>query len=390
MAELLKGTATEAWRSSFLGLAVMAAASLLWSVTSVLFLMSAGVLHTNALKAVLMLCLTVAPGSVLVGSTLGYWIGSARPSPIRTAAIAAVAAVTITALFVSYLSQWASASSSWAVPTVGGAVLGLTAAPFWFIGALVLYGFVERRLLDHTDRYDERTGPLSALLTFCLNPSASATKVAHPLIWASYLLVYDLFLSLLIGFFVVFPLRKYFGASFVGQSAPRWTLILLISTIEELIFRLPLRYTAVNLTISALLFALFATLTLLSRFGNFGLATFTERWLWSAVVAIVIASIAFVLLRAERVKRITNRIWLHHFGAVLYFSCVAFGLVHVYNFTSITIANLFLAPLLVLPQIISGFIFAFGRMRLGMIWCIVLHTAHNVLFSFISPVKPRW
>lgn len=389
-AELLKGTATEAWRSSFLGLAVMAAASLLWSVTSVLVLMSAGVLHANALKAVLMLCLTVVPGSILVGSILGYWIGSARPSPIGTATIAAVAAVTITALFVSVISQWASASSGWAGATVGGAVLGLTAAPFWFIGALVLYGFIERRLLDQTDRYDERTGPLSALLTFCLNPSALATKVAHPLIWASYLLVYDLFLSLLLGFFVAFPLRKYFGASFVGQSAPRWTLILLLSTIEELIFRLPLRYTAVNLTISTLLFALFATPTLLFRFGNFGLATFTERWLWSAVLAIVIASIAFVLLRAEPVKRITNRIWLHHFRVVLYFSCIAFGLVHVHNFTSITVANLFLAPLLVLPQIISGFIFAFGRMRLGMIWCIVLHTAHNVLFFFMSPVRPRW
>jgi hypothetical protein len=29
-------------------------------------------------------------------------------------------------------------------------------------------------------------------------------------------------------------------------------------------------------------------------------------------------------------------------------------------------------------------------MRLGMIWCIVLHTAHNVLFFFMGPVRPRW
>jgi hypothetical protein len=383
---------SETWRSSFLGLGIMIAASLLWSIISVLVLGSVGILHVNALiKAVLILCLTCVPSSVLVGSTLGYWIASTRPSPIGAAAIAAVAAVTINALFVSFAIQWwSTASSSWAGATAGGAVLGLTAAPFWFVGTLVLYGFVERRLLGHTHRDNERTESLSALITFFLNPSTSATKLANPLTWACYLFVYDLFLSLLLGFFVVVPLRRYFGASFIGEPAPRWTLIILLSIIEELIFRLPLRYTAINLNIAALLFALFAIRSLLFRFGIFGFVTFTERWLWSAVLALLIASVVFVLLRTQPVKRIISRIWLHHFRSVLYFSCVAFGLAHVYNFTSITVASLLLAPRLVLPQVISGFIFAFARMRLGMIWCIVLHTAHNVLFFFMGPVRPRW
>jgi hypothetical protein len=390
-AGLVKGAAAEAWWSSFPGVAIMVAASLLWSVTSVLVLLSAGILHGDALKAVLVLCLTVVPGAVLVGSTLGYWIASARPSPIGAAVIAGVAAVTINSLFVSFaIRWWSTVSPSWVDATVGGAVLGLTAAPFWFVGALILYDLVERRLLDHTRRDNERTGPLSALITFFLNPSTSATKLANPLTWASYLFVYDLLLSLLLGFFVIVPLRRYFGASFIGEPAPRWTLIILLSIIEELIFRLPLRYSAINLNISVLLFALFAIRTLLFRFGSFGSVTFTERWLWSAVLAIVIASIVFVLLRTERIKRVISRIWLDHFRSVLYFSCVAFGLVHVYNFTSITVANLILAPLLVLPQVISGFILAFARMRLGMIWCIVLHTAHNALFFFMGPVRPRW
>ena len=389
-AGLVKGAATEAWRSSFLGLAIMFTASLLWSVTSVLFLLGAGILHADALKAVLILCLTLVPGSVLVGGTLGYWIASTRPSPIGAAAIASVAAVTINALFVSFATQWSStASSSWAGATVGGAVLGLTAVPFWFIGALVLYGFIERRLLDHTDRETERTESLSALITFFLDPSTSASKLANPLIWACYLFVCDLFLSLLLGFFVIFPLRRYFGASFIGQPAPRWTWIILLSIIEELIFRLPLRYTAINLSISVLLFALVAIRSLLFRFRIFDFVTFTERWLWSAVLALLIGSVVFVLLRTQPVRRIISRIWLHHFRSVLYFSCVAFGLVHVYNFTSITVASLLLAPLLVLPQVISGFILAFARMRLGMIWCIVLHIAHNVLFLFIGTVRPR-
>ena len=366
----------------------MLTASLLWSITSVLVLGSVGILHVNALvKTVLILCLICIPSSILVGGTLGYWISSTRPSPIGAAAIAAVAAVTINALFVSFATQWwSTASSSWAGATVGGAVLGLTAAPFWFIGALVLYDFIERRL----HRNNERTESLSAIITFFLDPSTSATKLANPLTWACYLFVCDLFLSLLVGFFVVIPLRRYFGVSFLGEPAPRWTLIILLSIIEELIFRLPLRYTAINLNIAALLFALFATRRLLFRLGIFGFATFTERWLWSAVLALLIGSVVFVLLRTQPVKRIISRIWLHHFRAVLYFSCLAFGLVHVYNFRSITVVSLFFAPLLVLPQIISGFILAFARVRLGMIWCIVLHIAHNVLFLSMGTVRPRW
>ncbi len=216
----VKRVATDTWRSSFLGLGIMLAASLLWSVTSVLVLVSVGFVHVNALiKAVLILCISVVPGVVLVGSTLGYWIASARPSPIGTAAIAAVAAVTINSLLVSFaIRWWSTVSPNWLDATVGGAVLGLTAAPFWFIGALVLYGFVERRLLDHTHRDDERTGPLSALIAFFWNPSTSATKVANPLTWACYLFVCDLFLSLLLGFFVVVPLQRYFGATFIGNQ----------------------------------------------------------------------------------------------------------------------------------------------------------------------------
>ena len=112
---------------------------------------------------------------------------------------------------------------------------------------------------------------------------------------------------------------------------------------------------------------------------SFGLATATERWLWSAVFAILVGSVVFVLLRTEPVTRLAKNIWFNHFRSVLYVSCFAFGLVHTFSFrfTSLTAETLLLAPLLVFPQILSGFLLAFARMRLGMIWCIVLHTAHQ-------------
>jgi hypothetical protein len=235
------------------------------------------------------------------------------------------------------------------------------------------------------------TSVLSALARFSLNPSSVAANATNPLSWASYLFVYHLFLGLFTSIFLAVPVAKYMGVSRV--RLPRdflpagWILFTLFAVTEELTFRLPLRYSAINLTISALLFTFFPVGVVLLKFQSFGLATTTERLLGRAVFAIIVASLVLVLLRIEPVKRIVRSIWSNHLKFVVYVSCFAFGLVHLLNFqfASFTAKTLLLAPLLVFPHIIGGFILAFARMRLGMIWCILLHVAHNLfLVLFIS------
>ena len=371
----------------------MLAASLLWSVVFALVLLSVNILNVeNVTKAILISFLTVVPGAVLVGGLLGYWIASAQPSPIGAASLAGVAAVTINPLLVSFVAGQASnLPHGWAGAAVSGAVLYLTAAPFWFVGALVLYGLVERRLLGGTHYGGSQTAVLPQIIRFCLNPSMPVTKVANPLSWGCYLLGYNLFLTLL-AFLVAFPVGKYLGAIYIAHPRRLWLWIIFSAVVEELTFRLPLRQSAINLTISALLFALFPAGSVLLRFGSFGVATSTERWLLRAVFALLVASVLFVLLRIKAVKRLTDRIWVDHFRSVLYSTCFAFGLVHLFNyrFTSLTGATLLLMPLLVLPQLISGFILAFTRMRLGLIWSITLHAVHNlVLMSTIGRFTPR-
>ena len=231
---------------------------------------------------------------------------------------------------------------------------------------------------------------ISALTRYCFNPSTPVTKVANPLSLGGSLLGYDLFLTLISAFFVALPIGKYLGATSIAniaQSRP-WILVLFAPVSEELIWRLPLRYTEVNLTISVLLATLFVVRRLLLKLGLFGSTT---RWLWSTIFALLVASVVRVLLRTEPAKRLVSKIWGDHFRLVFYISCFGFGLLHIsnYRFSSSTTETLLLAPLLVLPQIISGFIFGFARMRLGMIWCIVLHAAMNFLAFWLFPVRPR-
>ena len=96
---------------------------------------------------------------------------------------------------------------------------------------------------------------ISAFTRFCFNPSAAVTKVASPLSVCCSLLGYDLFLTFITAFFVAFPAMKHLGATHIlGVARSRaWILFLLAPVAEELTFRLPLKYTEVNLTISVLL-----------------------------------------------------------------------------------------------------------------------------------------
>ncbi len=73
-----------------------------------------------------------------------------------------------------------------------------------------------------------------------------------------------------------------------------------------------------------------------------------------------------------------------YFPWVYYFSCLLFGLVHLGNFDN---ANdlLWLAPILVAPQIVMGFFLGFLRVRLGLTYAILMHMSHNgIIFLLIS------
>ncbi|GGD38198.1 CPBP family intramembrane glutamic endopeptidase [Muriicola marianensis] len=72
------------------------------------------------------------------------------------------------------------------------------------------------------------------------------------------------------------------------------------------------------------------------------------------------------------------------FPWVFYLSCVIFGMVHLGNFEDSS--NLLpWAPLLVAPQILMGFFLGFLRVKLGLVYAILMHACHNgVLFFLVS------
>lgn len=64
-------------------------------------------------------------------------------------------------------------------------------------------------------------------------------------------------------------------------------------------------------------------------------------------------------------------------GYVIIFSAMAFGLSHLLNYQALNGHNWPLACLLVLPQVLAGWMLAYMRLCYGFMWAVALHAAMN-------------
>ena len=67
-----------------------------------------------------------------------------------------------------------------------------------------------------------------------------------------------------------------------------------------------------------------------------------------------------------------------HFKLIFYLLTLIFAFYHLTNF-DITPIILILSPLLVSPQLVIGLLLGYIRVRLGLIWAILLHSAYNLV-----------
>jgi len=121
---------------------------------------------------------------------------------------------------------------------------------------------------------------------------------------------------------------------------------LFIPTVEELIFRLPLRYKT----------------------------NYAFRFIF------YIISI-FSSINADRILELQKRSWTHIYKYFFYFLSFVFAFIHFFNFENYK-SIIFFIPLLILPQFVSGLIIGFIRVKYGFIYGILYHSFHNfILFS---------
>jgi membrane protease YdiL (CAAX protease family) len=72
-----------------------------------------------------------------------------------------------------------------------------------------------------------------------------------------------------------------------------------------------------------------------------------------------------------------------HFKYAYYISIILFGTLHISNFEALD-GQYWAIPLLVSPQLSAGVFLGYTRTKLGLLWSILLHAAHNLIL--VGPV----
>ena len=82
--------------------------------------------------------------------------------------------------------------------------------------------------------------------------------------------------------------------------------------------------------------------------------------------------------RKERIEKQIKKVWYKKYGYIFYFSAILFGFVHIFNFNSDK-NLLLLFPIITAPQIFLGLFAGYLRVRFNLIWGYFLHAIHNLV-----------
>ncbi len=144
--------------------------------------------------------------------------------------------------------------------------------------------------------------------------------------------------------------------------------------VEEGIFRLFLRFHTLTLFASLLGAALF----FIPRTSGVFL------WVLSGFFVFVFLGLVGLYTQPEQAIKTLNKFWSQYFWILFYLSVFLFGFAHLSNYSLPAWKLALLAPILVLPQTLLGFILGYLRVRFGFLYAVLLHMIHNALL--IIPV----
>jgi uncharacterized protein len=86
-------------------------------------------------------------------------------------------------------------------------------------------------------------------------------------------------------------------------------------------------------------------------------------------------------LNTALIQKIIGRIYSQYSSWLFWVATLGFGVVHITNFTKLPMSSWIFIPLLVLPQIITGFILGYIRVNFGFRWAVLFHGIFNSILT---------
>ena len=191
---------------------------------------------------------------------------------------------------------------------------------------------------------------------------------------------YNIISLAVITFLIIFPtgiviylLSIAFDLSTLTNDIPALKLfimgMILAPIYEEIFFRSLLKFDKKNILIFLSTCLLLITYSILN-----------DKFAIIIILSIILILVISIYL-SSNVNKVSNFI-KKHFKYFFYASSLIFGLIHATNFIGNIYIIISLAIFLTLPQIISGLIMGYARMKYGLIYSIILHMINNSVIIF--------
>ena len=138
--------------------------------------------------------------------------------------------------------------------------------------------------------------------------------------------------------------------------------------VEELMFRWHLRRPLV------LIFIIFSGLS--AGVGYLFIVDLLNLLQAGIIISFLIA-LGLLLMYSRVVRTSLDRFYRKHFGILFYLTVIVFAGVHLNNFSELD--NLYVAPILILPQAMVALFLGYVRMKKNILWSIYFHAFHNMI-----------
>lgn len=147
-------------------------------------------------------------------------------------------------------------------------------------------------------------------------------------------------------------------------------LVIFVPLMEEVCFRLWLKNGLFYTTFSILgsLFLLAAAIS--------GSST-------TSIVYVLAIVLSVVLLLTIFLSRHKPRVFIKHYHYFYYISVLAFGLMHLGNYTDINLVSPWYLPLLAFPYIMAGFMLGYTRITYGFRYGLLIHMSINLVATLL-------
>lgn len=198
-----------------------------------------------------------------------------------------------------------------------------------------------------------------------------------------YFLKFILLIPVILFFALVYDPENVQKVNMSERFSPLALLIvggIILPLIEEVAFRLSLRFKPIYVALSSGVFSYYVLTKLVFQTK---ISAVDESFLIRAVIAIALGILLYLVVNSTSLKEKLANFWRTHFRSIYYVSCVCFAWIHITKY-ELNWTNILLLPILTLPQLMSALIYGYIRVSFGFRYPLFFHMSNNLLAISLS------